>query len=88
MSELNRQKQLTQLNIFLENNSSFGCPKVAGCPQPVLNGNGQMHVLPMDSIAQTIDQSLPLGLQRVRISGGEPFAYPWFEPLLDRLESL
>jgi SynChlorMet cassette radical SAM/SPASM protein ScmF len=88
MSELSRQKHLTQLYIFLENSCSLACRNCqarAGVSKNG-NGNGNRHILPPDVIAQVVDQAIPLGLQTVRLTGGEPFLYPGFDTIIDHME--
>jgi SynChlorMet cassette radical SAM/SPASM protein ScmF len=88
MSEPDRQKPLTQLYIFLENDCSLACRYCQAYTQPSLPGNGHSQALPLEDILQAIREALPLGLKMVRLCGGEPFLYPGLDTLLDRLERL
>jgi SynChlorMet cassette radical SAM/SPASM protein ScmF len=87
MSEINRQRTLTQLNIFLDHNNSLACRNCQSFRQVPGNGNGHRHTLPLEIITLATAEALPLGLQTVRLSGGEPFLYPRIDALIDHLES-
>ena len=78
---------LIQLYIYLNDGCTLACRHCWGLTPPAPDGRGR-QILATEKIIAAIREGLPLGLQSVRLTGGEPFYHPDFDHLLDRLESL
>ena len=95
MSENDPRKPLTQLHLYLAGLTSMECRGCQAGLKPAANGSGRGNghsssghnsFQPLESYVQAVDEALPLGLQKVRLCGGEALLYPYWDALLDHLE--
>lgn len=78
---------LTQLSFYVTDGCNLTCRYCwAGSRQP--SEDSARRYLPVDRIGAAVREGLPLGLQSVRLSGGEPLLHPDIERLIDQLENL
>src|SRR5512133_4210651 len=86
---------LANLNIYLVDGCSLTCRNCRAataslnpCAPANTSSHGFAPKLPLKTILQAIRGALLLGVQTIRLTGGEPLLYPDFDALLDSLESI
>lgn len=77
---------LAQLSFYITN----GCNLICQYCWPGLTpsaADATQKLLSVDQIKAAVQEALPLGLQEVRLTGGDPFLHPEIDRLLDELGS-
>ena len=82
-----RRLPLTQLSFYMTNGCNLTCQYCWPGSKQTAEETSE-YFLTVDRIGAAIREALPLGLQTVRLTGGDPLSHPDIDRLLDRLESL
>ncbi len=73
---------LTQLYFYLTEGCNLACRHCWLAPKFDPHGN-KSSMLPLRLFQKAIEEAIPLGLQTVKLSGGEPLLHPDFPAMLD-----
>ena len=77
---------LTSLYLYISGSCNLACRHCWISPTYKAGGNGGQFVK-IDYIRKAIQEAKPLGLRRVKLTGGEPFLHPQFREIVSLISS-
>ena len=77
---------LISLYLYISGSCNLACRHCWISPTYIKGGNGGRHVR-VDHVRKTIREALPLGLQTVKLTGGEPMLHPQFREVVSVADS-
>ena len=72
---------LTSLYMYISGSCNLACRHCWISPEFQAGGNGGQHI-PVEYVRKAIQEAKPLGLQSVKLTGGEPLLHPRFRDIV------